>query len=57
MTTGSYDDLVSEIRIVESSLRHLDPTEFDDELMKRFELTRSDLLELRGIKDQLDFID
>ena len=57
MTTGSYDDLVSEIRIVESSLRHLTAHEIDKELMKRFELTRSDLLELRGIKDLLDFID
>ena len=57
MTTRSYDDLVNEIRIVESSLSHLHPTEMDEELMKQFELTRSDLLELRGIKDQLDFID
>ena len=57
MTTRSYNDLVSEIQIVESSLCHLTSHEIDKELMKRFELTRSDLLELRGIKDQLDFID
>lgn len=55
MTTRSYNDLVSEIQIVESSLRHLTTHEIDNELMRRFDLSRSELRDLRGIKDLLDF--
>ena len=55
MNPQTYDELLREIQQDEQAVHDLHQEERDVRLMKRLDLSRSELRDLRGTKDLLDF--
>lgn len=54
---NTYDGIVERVIRMEASLSGLPQGKIDSELMQSFDLTRSELRDIRGIKDVLDFVE